>query len=153
MWPCAFRNSVACCWCCSLNVFLIAWNSTAVNDGVHCKSNVINVHVGLTHWVPVWPDLNPARVFNPVTWFYIDSEIGSLSLCAWCGSTVLCCVCLYVCVCVCLFHKHIFGTLSAIFVPSFQACYVWPWLGRALSLLRYVVYFRLVGDVMFADDD
>ena len=120
MWPCAFRNSAACCWCCSLNVFLIAWNSTAVNDGVHCKSNVINVHVGLTHWVPVWPDLNPARVFNPVTWFYIDSEIGSLLLCAWCGSTVLCCVCLYVCVCVCLFHKHNFGTLSAIFSQVFK---------------------------------
>jgi len=63
-------------------------------------------------------------------------------------------LCVFVCLCLCLSVPQAYlWNFKCNFLPSFQACYVWPWLGRALSLLRYVVYFQLVGDVMFADDD
>jgi len=61
-------------------------------------------------------------------------------------SSVSVCVCLSVCLPV---REHISGT--TIFT-KLSACYLWPWLGSPLVALRYVMYFRLMDDVTFAQN-
>jgi len=34
--------------------------------------------------------------------------------------------------------------------PNFCACYLRPWLGSPLAVLRYVIYFRFMDDIIFA---
>jgi len=46
-------------------------------------------------------------------------------------------------------REHISGNTRLIF-SNFCPCYLWPWLGPALVVLRYVMYIRFMDDVILA---
>jgi len=60
-------------------------------------------------------------------------------------------VCMYVCLSVCLSLCLFFCPLPycqnhmSEFHQIFRTCYLWPWLGPALTAMRYIMYFRFCG--------
>jgi len=60
-------------------------------------------------------------------------------------------VCLSVCLSNCLLSQ--IENLTAEFEQIFSACFLWPWLGRHRSTLRYTKYFRFCGCYFYNMED
>jgi len=71
------------------------------------------------------------------------SAIVGVRTAEYCGQSVCVCVCLSVCL-----QAYLWNHWSYLH-QVFCACPLWPWIGAALTALRYVMYFRFVDDVTF----